>query len=356
MMKGVCDFVKGHTLAVCLVLFILLILSIILAIGMGPVSIRFFDVYCVIICRVSGLLTGYAPSLPDIRESTQNIVWFLRMPRVLLGALVGAALTLSGVGMQAFTKNPLAEPYVLGISSGASLGAVLAMLLGVSAPGVGKLSVPAGAFAGALVSILLVYLLGRSCSCVSPTRLILVGVAVSAMLQAFTNYIVYTAPDDAAVREATFWMLGGLGSAEWADLPLLLCLVPLALLLMGILSNPLNAMMMGDSSAITLGVNLRALRKLLIVITALLTASSVAVSGCIGFVGLVIPHLIRSIVGPDHRRLVPLSTLTGAIFLIWVDVGARMIKPPSELPIGILTAFLGAPLFLWMLRVRRYEF
>ena len=355
-MKRFCNLVKRHTLAACLVLLGLLLLSIILGIGLGPVSISFSDVYRVMFHRLSGIFTGQAGSLPDVRESTQNIVWFLRAPRVLLGALIGAALTLSGVGMQAFTKNPLAEPYVLGISSGASLGAVLAMLLGVSVPVLGKLSVSMGAFAGALVSILLVYLLAKSRGSVAPIRLILVGVAVSAMFQAFTNYIVYTAPDDAAVREATFWMLGGLGSAEWEDLPLLLCLVPPAFLLMLALSKSLNAMMMGDSSAITLGVNLNVVRNLLIVITALLTASSVAVSGCIGFVGLVIPHLVRSVVGPDHRKLIPISMLTGAIFLIWVDVGARMIKPPAELPIGILTAFLGAPLVLWMIRVRRYEF
>lgn len=339
-----------------MVLLGLLVVSIILGIGLGPVSISFSDVYRVMFHRLSGIFTNQTAPLESIRESTQNIVWFLRAPRVLLGALIGAALTLSGVGMQAFTKNPLAEPYVLGISSGASLGAVLAMLLGVSVPVLGKLSVSMGAFVGALVSIMLVYLLAKSRGSVTPIRLILVGVAVSAMFQAFTNYIVYTAPDDAAVREATFWMLGGLGSAEWEDLPLLLCLVPPAFLLMLALSKSLNAMMMGDSSAITLGVNLNVVRNLLIVVTALLTASSVAVSGCIGFVGLVIPHLIRSVVGPDHRKLIPISTLTGAIFLIWVDVGARMIKPPAELPIGILTAFLGAPLFLWMIRVRRYEF
>ena len=355
-MKRFCNLVKRHTLASCLVLLGLLVVSVILGIGLGPVSIRFSDVYRVMFHRLSGIFTGQTAPLESIRESTQNIVWFLRAPRVLLGALIGAALTLSGVGMQAFTKNPLAEPYVLGISSGASLGAVLAMLLGVSVPVLGKLSVSMGAFAGALVSILLVYLLAKSRGSVTPIRLILVGVAVSAMFQAFTNYLVYTAPDDAAVREATFWMLGGLGSAEWEDLPLLLCLVPPAFLLMLALSKSLNAMMMGDSSAITLGVNLNVVRNLLIVITALLTASSVAVSGCIGFVGLVIPHLVRSVVGPDHRKLIPISMLTGAIFLIWVDVGARMIKPPAELPIGILTAFLGAPLFLWMIRVRRYEF
>ncbi len=355
-MKQFCRLVKAHTFLTCLVLAAALLVSIVIGIGTGPVAIPFAEVWRVMFHRLGGLLTGSELPLEGVRESTQNIVWFLRAPRVLLGALIGAALTLSGVGMQAFTKNPLAEPYVLGISSGASLGAVLAMLLGVSVPVLGKLSVSMGAFAGALVSILLVYLLAKSRGSVTPIRLILVGVAVSAMFQAFTNYIVYTAPDDAAVREATFWMLGGLGSAEWEDLPLLLCLVPPAFLLMLALSKSLNAMMMGDSSAITLGVNLNVVRNLLIVITALLTASSVAVSGCIGFVGLVIPHLVRSVVGPDHRKLIPISMLTGAIFLIWVDVGARMIKPPAELPIGILTAFLGAPLFLWMIRVRRYEF
>ena len=339
-----------------MVLVAILVISIILGIGLGPVSIDFIDVYRVMGNRLSCIFTGQEATLSEVKESTQNIVWFLRAPRVLLGALIGASLTLSGVGMQAFTKNPLAEPYVLGISSGASLGAVLAMLVGVYVPVLGKLSVSFGAFVGALFSIILVYMLAKSRGSITPIRLILVGVATSAMFQAFTNYIVYTAPDDAAVREATFWMLGGLGSAEWDDLPFLACLVPPAFLVMLVLSKSLNAMMMGDASAITLGVNLDAVRKILIVTTALLTASSVAVSGCIGFVGLVIPHLVRAVVGPDHRKLIPLSTLTGAIFLIWVDVGARMLKPPTELPIGILTAFLGAPLFLWMIRVRRYEF
>ena len=355
-MKQFCRLAKAHTFLSCLVLAAVLLVSVIAGIGFGPVSIPFSQVWQVMLHRLGGLLTGSALPLEGVRESTQNIVWFLRAPRVLLGGLVGAALTLSGVGMQAFTKNPLAEPYILGISSGASLGAVLAMLMGVSLPVLGLLSVTAGAFAGALVSILLVYLLARTRGAVTPIRLILVGVAVSAMFQAFTNYIVYTAPNDAAVREATFWMLGGLGSAEWADVPPLLLLVPPAFLLMMALAKPLNAMMMGDNSAVTLGVNLTAVRNVLITVTALLTAASVAVSGCIGFVGLVIPHLVRSVVGPDHRKLIPLSTLFGAIFLIWVDVGARMIHPPAEIPVGILTAFLGAPLFLWMIKVRRYEF
>lgn len=355
-MRAFCRAVKAHTPLCCLVLAAVLVFSIVVGITAGPVSIAFPDVWRVMLHNLLELVGhGEAVSLEGVRASTQNIVWFLRAPRVLLGMLVGCALTLSGVGMQAFTRNPLAEPYVLGISSGASLGAVLAMIVGVWLP-MGRLPVSVGAFMGALLSIILVYTLSRTGDAVTPIRLILVGVAVSAMFGAFTNYIVYTAPDDAAVREATFWMLGGLGSASWGDVPLLTALVPPAAIVMIALAKPLNAMMMGDATAVTLGVDVALVRKLLIVVTALLTASAVAVSGCIGFVGLVIPHLVRSVVGPDHRKLVPLSLLCGAIFMIWVDVGARLLNAPEEIPVGILTAFLGAPLFLWMIKVRRYEF
>lgn len=340
-----------------MLLAILLVISIVLGVALGSVTIPFGEVWRIMLYKLAEILgLERFVQLGEIRESTQNIVWFLRAPRVILGMLVGAGLTLSGVGMQAFTKNPLAEPYVLGISSGASLGAVLAMVVGVYLP-IGKLSISTGAFLGALFSIILVYTLAKSRDGgVTPIRLVLVGVAISSLCSAFTNYIVYTAPDDAAVREATFWMLGGLGSAKWADLPPLAILILPCFITMLAMAKPLNAMMMGDSSAVTLGVNLNRIRQILILITALLTATSVSVSGCIGFVGLVIPHLVRSIVGPDHKRLIPLSALCGAIFMIWVDVGARMIHRPTEIPVGILTAFLGAPLFLWMIKVRRYEF
>ena len=355
-MKRLCRAVRAHTGLAGLALLAVLMLSVVLGISLGPVTIPFPEVWRVMLHRLlTPLGLGDWISLEGIRDSTQNIVWHLRAPRVLLGMLVGAALTLSGVGMQAFTRNPLAEPYVLGISSGASLGAVLAMLVGVWLP-MGRLSVPTGAGVGALVSILLVYGLSRSGGAVTPVRLILVGVAVSAMFQAFTNYLVYTAPDDAAVREATFWMLGGLGSAKWEDLPLLALILPPLFLVLMALARPLNAMLMGDSSAVTLGVDLDRVRGVLILSSALLTASAVAVSGCIGFVGLVIPHLVRSVVGADHRRLIPLSALCGAVFMIWMDVGARLAVRPEEIPVGIITAFIGAPLFLWMIRVRRYEF
>ena len=356
-MKTMSRLARTKTKLCTTVLFGILLVSIIWGISLGPVSIGFGNVWRVMFHNIADLFgRDDWVSLEGIKRSTQSIIWFYRAPRVLLGALVGAGLTLSGVAMQAFTKNPLAEPYVLGISSGASFGAVSAMLLGVSLPFIGQLSIPIGAFFGALICMTLVYTLAKSGDSVTPIRLILVGVAVSAMFGAFTNYLVYTAPDDAAVREATFWMLGGLGSANWSDLPLLALLIFPAFLMMYLQSRPLNAMLMGDSSAVTLGVDLNLLRKILICVSALLTASAVSVSGCIGFVGLVIPHLTRALVGADHKRLLPLSTLLGAIFMIWVDVGARMLYPPTEIPVGILTAFLGAPLFLWMIKARRYEF
>ena len=345
-MKGICRAIKAHTLLSCLILIALLVVSVVLGVALGSVTIPFGDVWRVMLHRVLDLFgAGDRIDLGEIRESTQNIVWFLRAPRVILGMLVGAGLTLSGVGMQAFTKNPLAEPYVLGISSGASLGAVLAMIVGVYLP-IGRLSISRGAFMGALTSILLVYALAKSRDGITPIRLVLVGVAVSSLCSAMTNYIVYTAPDDAAVREATFWMLGGLGSAKWTDLPPLAVLIAPCFVAMLAMAKPLNAMMMGDSSAVTLGVNLNLVRKLLILITALLTATSVAVSGCIGFVGLVMPHMARMIAGPNHRRLLPAAMFSGAIFLLLADLVARTLLSPIELSIGVVTSLVGAVAFV----------
>lgn len=356
-MKNFCKFVKKHTGICSGILIVVLLCSVVLGVGLGPVRIPFTDVWKIIFHNLLGFVgAGDVVSLEGIRESTGNIVWFLRLPRVILGGLVGASLTLAGVGMQAFTKNPLADPYVLGISSGASLGAVLVMVAGLNVPFAAAVGIPLGAFLGALLSMVLVYILAAGGNTVTPVRLVLVGVAVSAMFGAFTNYIVYTAPDDASVREATFWMLGGFGSAKWSDVPILAIFILPAFFILLYFSKSLNAMLMGEHSAITLGVDLNLVRRVLIVVTAILTASSVAVSGCIGFVGLVIPHLVRSVVGADHRKLLPIATLCGAVFMIWVDVGARMIHPPTEIPVGILTAFMGAPLFLWMVKVRRYEF
>lgn len=349
-MQKFCNFVRNRTWICCIILCIILFISVILGIGLGPVSIDFKTVWRIMFKNLFN-----SGDISDIKLGTQNIVWHLRVPRVLLGLAVGSGLTLSGVGMQAFTKNPLAEPYVLGISSGASAGAVLAMLVTVVLPW-GKLGISGGAFIGALISIIIVYLLAQNGGEIAPIKLVLVGVAVSAIFRAATNYIVYTAPQDAQVRQATFWMLGGLGAAQWEDLAApYIVLIP-SVIIMLILARPLNAMMMGDNSAVTLGVNINTIRKIIIAVTALMTAVSVSVSGCIGFVGLIVPHIVRSVAGADHSKVIPLSILSGGIFMIWIDVLARIICAPAELPVGILTALIGGPMFLWMIKARKYSF
>lgn len=329
---------------------ILCVVSLVLCVAIGPVSIHTSVVWKVILHRSLGI--GDTTMIP---ENVQNIVWHLRIPRVLLGAMAGAALSLAGVAMQAFTKNPLADPYILGIASGASFGAVLVITTNALVF-LGAFKLQLGAFGGAVFSILLVYVCASNGREVTPIRLVLVGIALSAMFSSFTNFLIYNVPNDAKVREVTFWMLGGLSGAKWIELvPLAVCILPSAAMIY-CLSSSLNAMMMGDSAAVTLGVNVHGMRRILILISALLTGVVVAVAGCIGFVGLVIPHMVRALTGADHRKVVPLSTLIGAIFLVWVDVAARMVHIPRELPIGILTAMIGAPFFLWMIRTRKYTF
>lgn len=348
-MKRLSVYIKNNTLICCIVLGVILILSVILCIGIGPVSISFDTVWNVMFGKLFGA------DVSSVAENTQNIVWHLRTPRVLLGLMVGAGLSLAGVAMQALTKNPLADPYVLGISSGAYFGAVIAIILGGFAI-FGLFKVQAGAFLGAIIAISVVYAFSKSGRSVTPITLILVGMAVAAMFSAFANFIVYNAPDDTKIRETSFWLLGGIAGVQWTELIPIAIVTGPGIIAMFCLASPLNAMMMGDSTAVTLGVNLNTVRNVLIVITAILTGVTVAVAGCIGFVGLVVPHIVRSVVGADHRKVIPLSVLLGAIFLIWVDVGARMIDTPKEIPIGILTSMIGAPLFLWMIKARRYSF
>lgn len=349
-MNKVSKYIKDHVKLVCAVLMVILVMSVILGVGIGPVTISFSEVWAIILNKAFGI-----GDISNIALNTQNIVWFLRTPRVLLGLMIGCCLSLSGVGMQTFTKNPLADPYILGISSGASCGAVISMLTPIF-NFAGKYSIVIGAFVGAMVSIIIVYSLAKNGRDITPVKIILVGVAVSSLFSALTNYLVYNAPNEAKVKEATFWMLGSLASVKWEYLIAPSIIIIPSIIIMMCMSNSLNAMLMGDSTAINLGTNISLVRKVVITVTALLTAVAVSVSGCIGFVGLVIPHMVRAVVGSDHKKVIPIATLLGAIFLIWVDVGARMINAPTELPIGIITSVIGAPFFLWLIKVRKYSF
>ncbi len=323
----------------------LLVVSLVLAVGIGPASIPPGEVVRLLAHRVSSSIA--APTGPAVNET---IVFDVRLPRVLLGALVGAGLSVVGVVLQALVRNPLADPHIIGVSAGASVGATAVIVFGVNAFGIYSLSI--AAFLGALIALVLVYVLAQRAGRLSPLRLILAGVAISYLFAAVTSFMTFQADNAALVRSATFWLLGGLGGARWSylSLPAAAVLAGTALLLLQ--TRRLDAIMMGDDTAASLGVDPSRFRKQLFVVAALIAGILVAVAGGIGFVALMIPHIARLLVGSSHRRLLPVAALAGAVFLVWADVGARMVVAPEELPIGIITAFCGAPFFLRLMRSR----
>jgi iron complex transport system permease protein len=259
--------------------------------------------------------------------------------------------------MQATVQNPLADPYILGISSGASLGATFAILVGFGAVGMfAQYSLAFGAFIGAFGASLLVLTLAGLGGKMTSVKLVLSGMVINALCLAFSNFIVYFANNAEGIRTVTFWTMGSLATATWSKLPLISIIVLLAILFFLIQTRILNTMLVGDEAAVTLGINLSSFRKFYLLATALITGVIVASCGMIGFVGLIIPHIVRGMVGSDHRRLLPITVLIGAIFLVWTDVLARIIVPSVELPIGIITAMIGAPLFMYMLVKKGYSF
>ena len=338
---------RHNTRPFLVVLTIALVASVTLAVTIGPVYISPVTVWKIVLSHLFGIEAG------EWSQGQDHIVWLIRLPRVLLAGLVGAGLAVVGVAMQATVRNPLADPYILGTSSGASVGAVTVIVLGVNFFEPYTLSVTA--FIGAVGSFVLVFLLAQTSGRVSPMRLILAGVALAYILSAITSFILFMG-DDRNFRVLLFWMLGTLAGAKWEFLTL-----PAGALIVGVSTlllqaRSMNALLMGDETATTLGVDPQRFRRQLLLITALLTGVMVAVSGAIGFVGLMIPHVVRLVVGADHRRVLPACVLLGAIFLIWVDVGARTLVQPEELPVSVITALVGAPFFLWLLRWRRHAF
>lgn len=323
-------------------LTLLLIISVTLGISIGPVPIPVGDVWGIAAAKVGLMPAG------DWPKSLENIVWLIRFPRVLLAIFVGASLAVIGTTMQALVRNPLADPYLLGVSSGASLGAVLAIGMGAFAFA-GLYAVSLGAFAGALLVFLLVFALGQRRGRLSPGRLILAGLAVSFVFGGLVSFITLTSDNRQLAGQMLAWTMGSLARANWFDLTL-----PALALLFGsgylvLQARSLNALLVGDETAIALGVDLAHFRRRLFVLVSLLTGVMVAVSGPIGFIGLMIPHLVRIWAGADHRRVLPLSLLVGSIFLIWVDIFARTAFNPTELPVGVITAILGGPFFLWLM-------
>lgn len=321
-----------------------LALSISVAVGLGAVSLPLETVWGVIADRVfPGLVT------PDWTTGQAAIVWEIRLPRALLAAMVGAGLALVGASLQSVTRNPLADPHLLGISAGGAFGAILALLhTGLF---LGLLTVPLLAFAGALASTLLVLAVSSFAQATSADRLVLAGVAVSFIVMSCANVLIFLG-DPRAAHTAIFWMLGGLGLAQWDQL--LYPAVILAACAAWLVANAgrLNAMTIGDETAATLGIPVARFRLSVFVVGALLTGCMVAFSGIIGFVGLMVPHIVRILVGGDYARVLPASALIGAIFLVWADIAARTIMAPEDIPIGIVTGLVGGGLFVWLLRRR----
>ncbi|WP_238458103.1 FecCD family ABC transporter permease [Alkalihalobacterium alkalinitrilicum] len=322
------------------------------AVMLGPVSISPITVWKIALAKIP-YISDFIVN--DWSQAQEQIIWEIRFPRVLLGAIVGAGLAVVGVAIQALVRNSLADPFILGVSSGASVGATLVIIFGAFKL-FGQYALSTAAFLGALVSVLLVFMLAQVRGRISTVRLLLAGIAVSMILSAVTSYIVISAPREEGMRDAMFWMMGSLAGAKWEQL-----LIPFLCLLVGVVVlilsyRPLNLLLMGDATATTLGMNIDVFKKFLILLTALLTGVMVAVSGAIGFIGLMVPHIVRLMVGSDHRRVLIVSSLIGAIFLVWADVAARTVVAPQELPIGIVTAICGGPFFIWLLRRSNYSF
>jgi len=327
---------RGATRWVFTVLLVLAAGSLVLGVTIGPVAIPFR--------RILGSLLGETEGLTAIQEV---IVWQLRLPRTLLGLLVGGALAVSGTAMQGLFRNPLASPYILGVASGASTGAALAILL---AGGIAVL-LPAGAFVGAGLAVLVVYTLARPAGGrPSIFTLILAGVAIGSFFSSITSFLIFLSSGGEKLSDILFWIMGGLGRADWTGIAIM---APIVLVCVGAIlyfARDMNALALGEETAQHVGVNPDTLYRWILLLTTILTASAVALAGTIGFIGLAIPHIMRLLLGPDHHRLIPASALAGGCFLVWSDVLARTAFAPAELPVGVITAFFGAPFFLYLLR------
>ena len=324
-----------------------LLLSLTLAITLGPVRIAPGQAWQITAYELGQRLGLDWPS-GSWSSAQYQIVWRVRLPRVLLAALTGAGLALVGVAMQAMVRNPLADPYLLGVSSGASVGAVSVLAFGALAFA-GELALPLGAFSGALLACVAVYFLAHANGRLQASRLILGGVAIAYCLGGVTSLIVLTADQRELANSVLTWTLGSLAGTRWQELGLPAALLAAGVALLLAQARSLNALLAGEETATTLGVDTTRTRRWLFVLVSMVTGVLVALTGPIGFVGLIVPHVARMLVGSEHRCVLPVAALTGAIFLIWVDVFSRISFAPAEVPVGVITSLLGGPFFVWML-------
>lgn len=324
-----------------------LLVSLPIATALGSTSIPLADVVDVWSARLH--LGGQGHGTSD------TIIWNIRAPRVVLAAIVGAGLAVAGATVQTLVRNPLADPYLLGVSSGASVGATAVITLGVLASA-GSWALSLGAMIGAVVAAMTVFGIAASQGGLTPLRLILTGTVLASAFSAIASFLVFRSEEPQAAQSVLFWLLGSLARASWGQLIAPTVAVFVALIVLMLLRGWLDALMAGPDVAAGLGVPVREVRTVLFVLQALLVGVLVAVAGGIGFLGLIVPHVARLLVGPLHARMLPIAALIGAIFLVWVDVVARTLAPPQDIPLSVVTGVIGAPVFLILLGRRQYRF
>jgi iron complex transport system permease protein len=333
----------------------LLLVVIIFATTLGSVHIPLSTCFQVLLSQLPFL--NIVPSCPEIfgmtltLEGLEMIILNTRLPRILLAGLVGAALSIAGATYQGLFRNPLADPYLLGVASGAGLGATIAFLIPFTFSWMSFGAVPLFAFIGAMGAVAIVYSVARVGKTLPATTLILAGVALGAFLSSITSYLMTICGEE--LHGIVFWLMGGLSLTKWTEVWTVLPCVLAGIIVIWLYARPLNVMQLNEEQAQQLGINVEKVKLILLSAATLITSAAVCFTGLIGFVGIIVPHAVRLIWGPDHRFLLPLSTLVGAIFLILADTLAHTVLPPTELPVGIITAFCGAPFFLYLLRRKK---
>ena len=324
---------------------ILLLFSIIVSLSIGTAKLPLSHVW--------GILFQQLPFVgkyitPEWATSTEQIILKVRLPRVVLAILVGASLSLAGAGFQGVLRNPLADPYILGVSSGAAVGAAFIILFNLQSVLFGLWTIPIVAFITALLSLLVVLRLANVQGQYQLETIILAGVVVSAFLSSFVSLMVSLS--DKVVNQIVFWLMGSLAMQGWSFIIVLIPYVVVGFVVLLAYSQHLNLFVLGERQAAHLGINVKRTRLTILIVSTLITAAAVSIVGTIGFVGLVVPHLVRLIVGPDYRVIIPITAIAGAIYVLWADTLARTLLSPTEIPLGVVTAFLGAPFFGYLLR------
>ncbi|MCI2426104.1 iron chelate uptake ABC transporter family permease subunit [Candidatus Acetothermia bacterium] len=324
----------------------LLGLTILVASTIGSAQIPFRTSFAIILSRLP--LIDITPAWP---RGFETIILYVRLPRIMMAGLVGAALAVAGAAYQGLLRNPLADPYLIGVAPGAGLGATIGFLVLLTFPWIGFGLIPLFAFIGALGAVAVVYTLARVGKTLPITTLILAGVAIGAFLSAITSYL-FT-HFGRYLHGIIFWLMGGLSMSNWNEVRLIFPWIIIGIVVIWIHFRPLNVMQLDEDQAQQLGIKVERVKIILIIAATLITAVAVSFTGLIGFVGLIIPHAVRLIWGPDHRYLLPLSALVGSIFLILADAAAHGLIPPREIPVGVVTALCGAPFFLYLLRRKK---